>query len=161
MDEFAVTVFAPLSLECLSEQIPDLKALVSSYGQRVGDRIMSWLRAQFLQSSRSKFRYLFCTTVLLGMLQNLTEYLFCYPSFFFLHHNRWIIMEYYGSVWHLSFCCTLNALWKEMKYGNISVLSIFTQCVLMATIIVCSFTQPDIAVHLWQVWSYMQGILEI
>ena len=36
-----MSVFAPLSLESLSEQIPDLKALVSSYGQRVGDRIMS------------------------------------------------------------------------------------------------------------------------
>ena len=161
MDEFAVSVFAPLSLEYLSEQIPDLKALVSSYGQRIGDRIMSWLRAQLLQSGRSKFKYWFCTTVLLGMLQNLSEYLFYYPSFFSLHHSRWTIMEYYGSVWHLSFCCALNVLWKEMKYGYINVPSVFTQCLLVATIFACGFTWPDIAVHLWQVWSHMQGILEI
>lgn len=95
------------------------------------------IKSTALQSGRSRFKYWFCTTVLKNVLQSLTEYLFYYPSFFSLHHNRWTIMEYYGSVWHLSFCCALNVLWKEMKYGYINVPSVFTQCLLVATIFVC------------------------
>ena len=60
-------------------------------------------------------------------------------------------MEYHGCVRHLSFCCALDVLWKEMQYGYIDVPSISTQCLSVATIFVCSFTQPDIAVHPWQV----------
>ena len=73
--------------------------------------------------------------------------------------RQWNLMDLFGT--SLSFCCALNALWREMKCRYLNVASKFTQHLWMANVFLFSFTHPYIAVHLWRAWSHMQGILEV